>query len=83
MAKPLICPKCGHDTITVQLMQGKTITKTKGTPGAVSSARKMMNVATLGIWGKMTGQKAAKSKSTAKTQKIALCQSCGHDWKVR
>lgn len=83
MAKKLKCPKCGNEDISIQLTQGKSITKTKGTSGIAKDTRKMMNIASLGLWGKTTGQKAAKSTTKSKTNKFALCQSCGHDWKIK
>lgn len=82
MSKTIKCPKCKNDNITVQLMQGKSTTKTKEISGNTKGMRTMMNIATFGIWGMLTGQKAAKSITKSKTEKVALCQSCGHDWKI-
>ncbi|MDK8676458.1 hypothetical protein [Corynebacterium tuberculostearicum] len=48
-----------------------------------NTARAMTAVGTLGmsnlVWKKSNGTHKTKNKNTKK----AICQSCGHDWKIR
>ncbi|AMM31011.1 hypothetical protein SA2016_0310 [Sinomonas atrocyanea] len=80
------CVKCGGEDVTVEMLQtgGKTRKSGVGLGGHTNNAaRGITAISTLGmsnlVWKKSTGT----GKTTFKTQKTALCQSCGHDWAIR
>ncbi|GAA4090471.1 hypothetical protein ACFFOS_26080 [Nocardioides kongjuensis] len=80
------CVKCSGEDVTVGFMQagGRTAKHGTGFGGKTNNAaRGITAVSTFG----MSNLVWKKSKGTEKTkfnnQKVALCQSCGHDWVVR
>lgn len=80
------CPACNGANVTVQMVQasGKNAHKGAGLVGHTNNAaRGLTAVTTLGmsnlVWKKSKGTTRQKFSS----EKRALCQSCGHDWKVK
>lgn len=80
------CVKCASDNVTVEMMQSGGRTRKHGTGlggNMNNAARGLTAISTLGmsnlVWKKSKGTEKMKYKS----QKIAICQSCGHDWAVR
>ncbi|PRZ40898.1 hypothetical protein CLV47_11363 [Antricoccus suffuscus] len=80
------CVACGNDNVTIEMMQagGRTRTHGTGLGGKTNNmARGMTAVSTLGmsnlVWKKSKGTEKMKYKN----QKVALCQTCGHDWSIR
>lgn len=81
----MICPKCGGQNVTVQLVE----TGTKGKKSGVglgghinNAARGIMAISTLGmsnlVWKKAKGTSSSKTI----TKKVCLCQGCGNSWKI-
>lgn len=82
----MICPKCGGEQVAVEMVHvgGRTARHGVGFGGRVNNtARAFTAVSTLGmsnvIWKKSEGTQKEKIKN----QKMALCQTCGHDWKIK
>lgn len=83
--KKLRCPACGSENVSVQVVQEGSKTRHKG-PGLGghlnNTARGVVGLATLGtsnlVWKKSKGS----SSTTVKNGKVAICQNCGHSWKV-
>ncbi len=80
------CPKCFGDDVAVvyQEIGSRTARHGTGFGGKFNNAaRKATAVTTLGIsnivWKKSEGTQKTKNK----TRKVALCQSCGHDWNIK
>lgn len=86
MSKKLKCPECGSENITVQIVESGAKTKRKGNGVAGhlnNTARGLTAVATLGVsnifWKKSKGSNTTKIKN----EKVAICQDCGHSWKIK
>ncbi len=79
----MICPKCKSESCTVQMVESGKRTKNKGTSGARSIGRAAMQVSTMGMYGLFVRPKKGSEKTKTKNEKRALCQDCGHDWKVK
>jgi hypothetical protein len=80
----LLCPKCGSNDISVQVIQTTTTTKTSkkgiGLGGHVNNtARAVAAVSTLGVsnlvWKKSKGTEKGKTKVSNET--VCVCQHCG------
>lgn len=83
--KKITCPKCKGENINIQLVETGTKTKKTGVGfvgSTYNSVRGFMNVASLGVAGKIMPKATGKEKTKIKTEKVAICQSCGHSWKV-
>lgn len=79
------CPKCGSNNVNTQIVQvgGKTRKHGNGILGKMNnSARGLTALCTLGmsniVWKKSTGNE----KTSFKNKTMAVCQDCGHAWKV-
>lgn len=79
------CPKCGSTNVSVQMVATGSRTKKSGV-GLVGNSyntfRTIMNVFTLGIFGKIMPKATGKEKTKINNKKMAVCQSCGHSWKL-
>lgn len=80
------CPKCKGNNVAITFLEsgGRTSSRGTGFGGNMNNAaRAMTAVGTFGmsnlVWKKSKGTHKTKTKSV----KTALCQECGHDWKVR
>ena len=79
------CPKCGSTNISVQMIQTGTKTKKSGVGligNSYNTFRGIMNICTLGVLGKIMPKATGKEKTKTKLSKMAVCQSCGHNWRV-
>ena len=82
----MICPSCSGENVSIELTQvgGRTAKHGTGLGGNMNNiARGSTAIMTLGmsnlVWKKSTGTEKMKFKN----QKMALCQDCGKDWKIR
>ena len=83
--KSLNCPKCKGTNISVQMVVVGSKTKKSGNGllgNTYNAARGAANIATLGIAGKILPKAEGKEKSTVQNEEMAICQNCGHSWKV-
>ena len=81
----MICPKCGSENVTIEMVQtqGKSKHKGVGLGGHLNNAaRGLVAVSTLGmsniVWKKAKGG----TKTTFDTEKVCLCQNCGNSWEI-
>lgn len=79
----MICPECGSENVTISMEEVGSKTKKTGVGlgGHVNNAaRGLMAVSTFGmsnlVWKKSKGE----SKTKTVTEKVCLCQNCGHSW---
>lgn len=82
----MICPKCQSENVQTHLVQteGKSRHSSVGLGGNMNNmARSVTAIGTMGmsnlVWKKSTGG----SKHKFKHSKMAVCQACGHDWKLK
>lgn len=82
----MICPKCTGENVNIEMTQvgGRTAKHGTGLGGNTNNlVRGTTAMMTLGmsnlVWKKSKGTEKMKFK----TQKMGLCQDCGHDWKLR
>lgn len=79
------CPKCKSTNINVQMVEVGSSTKRKGVGligNTYNAARGIASIATLGIAGKVLPKAEGKNKTKVETEKVAICQNCGHSWEV-
>jgi len=77
----MICPKCGSDKVTVQIVQTSSKTKSKGNGCLWSLGRWTLIICTLGLW-LLVGKRKGAHKTTIQNEKQCLCQNCGNSWKI-
>lgn len=90
------CPTCNSYNVNVSMIAetaksfGKAETRKKSliTRTANATGRAALNTLTMGAWGILTPKKSKYSeskyeKTTISYQKCAICQSCGHSWKLK
>lgn len=80
------CVKCASNNVNIEMLQSGGGTRKHGTGlggNTNNAARGLTALSTLGmsnlVWKKSKGTEKVKFK----TQKTAICQSCGHDWVIR
>lgn len=75
------CPKCGSTNVNISMVStgAKTTTRKAGIMSWVG--RTLLIMFTAGLWLFVT-KRRTQSRTTIKNKKIAVCQSCGHSWKV-
>lgn len=73
----MICKKCGSSNVTVQAIT-ETKTKYRGCLGWLFWI--ILAVCTFGLI--LIIPLLTNSKTKSKTKIMAICQSCGHRWKV-
>ena len=79
----MTCPKCGSQQVTVELIQtaGKTARHGTGFGGKLNNtARAIAALSTLGVSNLFWKKSKGTEKTRFVTEKICLCQSCGHSW---
>ncbi len=81
----MICPKCQSQNVQFMFVEKGSRTARHGTGfgGKVNNAARLtMAVSTVGmsnlVWKKSGGTQRTKNQ----TQKMAICQDCGKDWKA-
>lgn len=82
----MVCPKCGSENVTISLEETGSKSKKSGVGlgGHMNNlARGMTAMATFGasnlIWKKSKGTEKTKTI----TEKVCLCQACGHNWTIK
>ena len=82
----MICPSCGSDKVSIEIVQeaGKTKKTGNGLGGHLNNAaRGLTGIATLGmsniVWKKSKGGE----KTTFENHKVCLCQNCGFSWDIK
>ena len=80
------CLKCDSNNVTIDFIEvgSKTSKHENGLVGHLNNtARAMTGIATLGlsnlVWKKSKGGESTKSL----TEKVCLCQNCGHSWSIK
>lgn len=79
------CPKCGSTNVSVQMVETGSRTKKSGVGligNSYNTFRSIMNICTLGILGIILPKATGKEKTKNRLAKMAVCQSCGHSWRV-
>lgn len=78
----MICPECGKNNSSVQIINDGAETKTKHKGGLHALGRAAMVVGTGGLWA-LTPKQKETSQSKASSHKEAVCNECGHSWVVQ
>lgn len=80
------CPKCKSENVTISVVEEGSKTKKTGIGLGGHAHNAMRTGAAMLTFGasnlvikKATGEEKTKSKNV----KMAICQDCGHSWKVR
>lgn len=73
----MVCPKCGSNDVTVQFLTNSARTRGRGCLWGLMRA--ILIVCTCGLW-LMIGR--SKSKTNVQNSKMAVCQKCGHSWRL-
>lgn len=79
----MVCPNCGSENVVVQMQEVGSKTKKHGNGlGGIAhnTVRATMGIATLGMSNLVIKKAKGGERTKVTTQKICLCQSCGHDW---
>lgn len=71
------CPNCNSERVNVQIVTDKVKTHNTGILHALG--RFMLILCTCGLWLLVPKR---KSNSKMINSKLAVCQECGHSWKV-
>lgn len=77
----MTCPKCGSENVTVTTEQISSKTRTKHTGCLWGIARLCLIICTCGLWI-LVGKRKETGKTKIQNQTVAICQNCGHKWKV-
>lgn len=77
----MVCTKCKGEnvTITTEQVAGRTKTRKAGILWRIG--RLCMIICTMGLW-LIIGKRKETGKTKFKSQTVAICQGCGHKWKV-
>ena len=77
----MTCPKCESENvnITLEMVESETGMKKAGCLWGIG--RFFLIICTGGLW-LIIGKRKATLKTKFKNKKIAICQNCGHKWKV-
>lgn len=82
----MTCPKCGSNNVNTQIVQteGKTKKHGNGIAGNLNNAaRGLTAMCTLGISNIVWKKSKGNEKTSFKNETMAVCQDCGHTWKVK
>ena len=74
-----VCPQCGSNNVTFQIVQTGAVTSTKKKGCLFGLGRLILIVCTLGLW-LVFGKKKSKSRTKIINRKVAICQNCGYQW---
>lgn len=77
----MICSKCSSDKVSVQMVQTAAVSNTKKKGILFALGRLTLIIGTAGLW-LVFGKKKAKTKTSFKHEKTAVCGNCGHSWAV-
>jgi len=75
------CPKCKSTNVNVQVIQTAGKGKTKRMGCLWGSGRLFLIVCTLGLW-LVFGRKKSTTNIKFESQKIGVCQNCGHQFNL-
>ena len=75
------CVKCGNENVTINMVQESSKARTRSTGCLWSLGRLMLICFTCGLW-LLVGKRKLTSKIKHKNVKYAVCQNCGHSWKI-
>ena len=75
------CVKCGSENVTINMVQKSAKTRTRGTGCLWSLGRLMLICFTCGLW-LLVGKRKGTSGTKYRNVKHAVCQNCGHSWKI-
>jgi len=75
------CPKCKSENVKVNLEQTSGITKNSGMGCLWILGRWALILGTCGLW-LLVGRRKLSGSMKFKSQTVALCQNCGHKWKI-
>lgn len=77
----MVCPKCKSENVSIATEQvsGKTKSNNMGCLWAL--CRWTLIICTCGLW-LLVGKRKGTGRTSFKNQTVALCQNCGHKWKV-
>lgn len=74
----MICPKCGSNNVTSQVLSETTTeSKTKGF-GCIKSCIGFLLFNIPGILCGLCGMGKGKSRTISRTKVVHICQNCGH-----
>ncbi|HNX14756.1 MAG TPA: hypothetical protein PK854_10375 [Oscillospiraceae bacterium] len=75
------CPRCGSLNLLVTTEQLSAKTRERA-PGCLwSIGRALLIICTCGLW-LLVGRRRGTAKTKFKNQTVAICQSCGNQWRV-
>ena len=77
----MVCPKCGSNNVNVQSEQVSSKTNGKDKGCLYGIGRALLIFFTCGLW-LVFGKKKDTHKTKIKNRTVAICQNCGHKWKV-
>ena len=73
----MICPKCGGNNVTSQLVSEQNVTgKTKGF-GWIKACLGTLLAGPFGFFCGLCGMGKGKTKTTTNTRTVHICQDCG------
>ena len=75
----IICPACGSNNVSVQMVQDNMRTSTKGNGCLWGLGRMLLICCTCGLW-LLVGKHKATSTTTVSSRKVHVCQNCGNTW---
>lgn len=77
----MVCPKCGSNKVTITAEQVSGKTSARGNGCLWSLGRLCLIVCTCGLW-LLVGRHKGVGKTKFKNATVAICQQCGHSWKI-
>lgn len=77
----MICPKCGSEAVNVSLEQVSAKTHNFAISCLRIIGRWLLIICTYGLW-LLVKRKKGTSKTKFKLETFAVCQNCGHSWRV-
>lgn len=77
----LRCANCGANNVQVSMIQSAASTRNRGRGIIWGLVRLALIFCTAGLW-LLVGKSKGKSKTKIKSQKTAICQSCGSSWNL-
>lgn len=75
----MVCPKCGSENVSIQLVQVSAKSRTKGKGCLYTIGRWFLIICTGGLW-LLFGKKKTKTTTKFINRKVAICQGCGNQW---
>jgi len=73
------CPNCGGTNVNITMQQTSAKTSNKGSGCLWGIGRTLLIICTCGLW-LLVGKHKGAGKTKIKSQKVAICQTCGNSW---